>query len=137
MSTTTATTSTSSSKRNPAKRQPMTKEQEQAAIEAALAAKAAAQPELPAVDPATLIVDESALTPAPVKPAKVRYSNEAPLSGPCAFSQVNPKKVGTACHARYEAYKAATTVEEAKKLGALRDDIRWDAARGYVTFPVK
>ena len=40
---------------------------------------------------------------------------------PCAYRQPNPKHPGTKCHARYERYKAAVTVDEALKLGTFED----------------
>ena len=56
-----------------------------------------------------------------------------PLSdGKILFLQENPKTVGTACYGRYESYKAATTVAEARRLGASTADLRWDRERGYL-----
>lgn len=83
--------------------------------------------------------------PAPVTaatPAKVaapRYAKDVPAdaSTPVVWQQTNPKKSGSASWLRYEAYKAAKTLGEAKALGALRDDVRWDAARGFVTITTK
>jgi hypothetical protein len=34
---------------------------------------------------------------------------------------------------RYEAYKTATTVQEALELGATKGDIEWDIEHGFVT----
>mmetsp|Transcript_18970 Transcript_18970/g.75646 ORF Transcript_18970/g.75646 Transcript_18970/m.75646 type:complete len:1016 (+) Transcript_18970:33-3080(+) len=47
--------------------------------------------------------------------------------------QANPKKVGSKSHARYEGYKAATTVEEYLRLGGSRADLKHDRKRGFVT----
>lgn len=39
----------------------------------------------------------------------------------------NPKREGTASHARYQGYDVGMTVEEAKKAGLTSGDIRWDS----------
>eukprot|EP00443_Scrippsiella_acuminata_P074926 CAMPEP_0115555180 /NCGR_PEP_ID=MMETSP0271-20121206/97689_1 /TAXON_ID=71861 /ORGANISM="Scrippsiella trochoidea, Strain CCMP3099" /LENGTH=59 /DNA_ID=CAMNT_0002988955 /DNA_START=15 /DNA_END=191 /DNA_ORIENTATION=- len=43
-----------------------------------------------------------------------------------AFRQDNPKRSGTKAHERYEQYKAAKSVAEALRMGALRPDITND-----------
>ena len=40
------------------------------------------------------------------------------------FNPIHPKRAGTATHARYEAYKSATTLHEARELGANSYDIK-------------
>lgn len=49
------------------------------------------------------------------------------------FQQQNPKKKDTAAYRRYEKYKKANTIKEAKELGALSVDFKWDKAGGYMT----
>ncbi len=44
----------------------------------------------------------------------------------------NPKIEGTSAYNRYELYKKATTIKEAKKLGATAEDIRFDVGKGYI-----
>tara|TARA_X000000368_G_scaffold129289_1_gene101652 strand:- start:1652 stop:2419 length:768 start_codon:yes stop_codon:yes gene_type:complete len=48
------------------------------------------------------------------------------------IQQLNPKKKGTKAYDRYEKYKKATTIKEAKELGALSVDFKWDMAAGYI-----
>jgi len=49
------------------------------------------------------------------------------------WDQGNPKRPGTQCWRRFEAYMAAKpkTVGEFLKYGT-REDVRWDLARGYI-----
>lgn len=47
------------------------------------------------------------------------------------FVQENPKRSGTKAHERYEGYKAATTVDEALRFGAVRADISNDSKAGF------
>ena len=44
----------------------------------------------------------------------------------------NPKKKGTLTHARFEFYKTAKTVGEFMALGGRREDVIWDAKKGFV-----
>ena len=44
----------------------------------------------------------------------------------------NPKRKGSKAHARYESYAAATSVQEALDLGAVRADLKYDAEHGYL-----
>lgn len=46
--------------------------------------------------------------------------------------KANGKKVGTRAYERYESYKGAKTVEEARQRGALRIDFCHDLRRGYL-----
>lgn len=50
----------------------------------------------------------------------------------CAYDQVNPKHVGTKCHARYELYKGAETMDRALELGTF-EDIVYDHTAGFLT----
>lgn len=49
-----------------------------------------------------------------------------------SFEQVNPKKRGTKAGDRYEVYKSARTVEEAKRLGASNGDLTHDFKKGFL-----
>ena len=48
------------------------------------------------------------------------------------FQQENPKREGTGAALRYEAYKHATTVGDAKAAGATVQDLKNDKARAYL-----
>ena len=47
----------------------------------------------------------------------------------------NPKKYGTSSYKRYEKYKVASTIGEARRLGATATDIRFDRTHGYISLP--
>lgn len=49
------------------------------------------------------------------------------------YQQENPKKNCTAAYKRYEKYKKSSTIKQAKELGALSVDFKWDKAGGYMT----
>jgi hypothetical protein len=53
---------------------------------------------------------------------------------PIGLQQTNPKKQGTQSWQRYELYKNATTIREAKKAGIWPGDLRNDLARGFLQF---
>ena len=67
--------------------------------------------------------------------AKTRLLLRAAVAAqqPCAYRQINPKHPGTKCHARYERYKVAQTVDEALQLGTF-EDLVYDYAAGFFTF---
>ena len=46
--------------------------------------------------------------------------------------QDNPKRPGTASHARYEGYKSATTMEEFYLQGGMSGDIKNDESKGFM-----
>ena len=48
--------------------------------------------------------------------------------------QENPKKPGTACNLRYEAYKSATTVAEFLEKGGTPADLTHDVGKGFVWY---
>jgi hypothetical protein len=48
------------------------------------------------------------------------------------FLQVNPKRVDTKSYERYEAYKAATSLEEMLSLGGTRADYKHDRKKGFI-----
>ena len=51
-----------------------------------------------------------------------------------ACLQENPKKPGTACNLRYEAYKSATTVAEFLEKGGTPADLTHDFGKGFVWY---
>jgi hypothetical protein len=53
---------------------------------------------------------------------------------PAEYQQRNPKSQTSASRVRYEKYKNARTLREAKTRGATWEDIKWDYARGYIDF---
>ena len=53
---------------------------------------------------------------------------------PLVFQQRNPKKVRSSSRHRYEEYKKAKTIREAKKLKAKWEDLVWDYSRGWIDF---
>ena len=58
----------------------------------------------------------------------MRYDNDTLI----CIDNKNPKYVGSAAYNRYELYKKATSIKDAKKLGATADDIRFDVGKGYI-----
>merc|ERR1712039_488412 len=48
------------------------------------------------------------------------------------FQQPNPKRDGTASHARYEKYMKAKTPQQALSLGAVKGDLVNDYTKGYM-----
>ena len=44
----------------------------------------------------------------------------------------NPKRSGSAAHARFALYKPGMTVAEFLKAGGWRADIRWDVTQGFI-----
>lgn len=48
------------------------------------------------------------------------------------FAKMNPKQPGTDAHKRYAKYKVATSLEQAKKLGATSRDIDFDFRHGFL-----
>lgn len=58
----------------------------------------------------------------------MRYDNNTSIF----IDKDNPKKVGSAAYDRFELYKEARTIGQAKKMGATSEDIRFDTARGYI-----
>lgn len=51
--------------------------------------------------------------------------------------QPNPKKPGSAAHARYEHYAIGRTVDDLLKLGLTKGDLDWDTKRGFVSLGIK
>ena len=47
----------------------------------------------------------------------------------------NPKRYGTSSYKRYEKYKVASTIGDARRLGATATDIRFDRTHGYISLP--
>ena len=48
------------------------------------------------------------------------------------YTLPNPKVPGSSAHARYDKYCIATTLAEARALGALSKDIQFDRQKGYI-----
>ena len=73
------------------------------------------------------------------KKKKQRRQNKSmlPKTGPIYFCKTNPKKKGTECHKRFEAYMHATTIEDAMEKGMTQKDLKWDADRNFCWFRVK
>jgi hypothetical protein len=61
---------------------------------------------------------------------EVAFVNDLPVE----YQQRNPKSASSASRVRYEKYKGARTIREAKNKGASWEDIKWDFARGYIDF---
>jgi hypothetical protein len=45
----------------------------------------------------------------------------------------NPKRPGSASHARFALYRDGMSVQEFCRLGGTRADVKWDAERGYIS----
>ena len=54
-----------------------------------------------------------------------------PASTPLLWTPDNPHRPGSAVHARYERYRSATTVGEARRLGATPQDLKGDLEKGH------
>ena len=54
-----------------------------------------------------------------------------PAATPVTFQPDNPHRGGTAAYARYELYKTAQSVGEARIAGALPQDLKGDLEKGY------
>lgn len=85
--------------------------------------------------PAPESASESAPRPAPA-PREPRAARTG-VTDPRVIVNIvpNPKRPGSASHARYELYRAGMTVDEAIAAGVKREDIAWDSAssRGFIT----
>ncbi len=65
--------------------------------------------------------------------AKGRPSNRAPLDGVIRVCVAkNPKRPGSAAHARFDLYKKDMTVAEFLAAGGWRADVRWDTKQGFI-----
>ena len=53
-------------------------------------------------------------------------------TGPVNWEQLNPKKVGSHAHARYELYKRCKTLADASAAGMGKMDRMHDVRQGYV-----
>ena len=54
------------------------------------------------------------------------------IRDPRKFQEKNPRRCGTKPFWRYDAYKSATTLNDALQMGALANDLRKDVERGWV-----
>ena len=59
-------------------------------------------------------------------------TSSSSTSGIFKWSQNNPKRPGSAAHARYESYKSATSRSEAISKGAFKEDISHDIKKGFL-----
>ena len=71
--------------------------------------------------------------PAATRPVQRRRRQLCASAAPISVQQANPKRSGTASHARYEAYKAARTEAHFRELGGSAADLAHDRKRGYIT----
>lgn len=73
-------------------------------------------------------------SPAAVDQTPRRRRARRPVSDPRRIVSVapNPKKPGSACHARYALYEPGLTLDECVARGVTRPDIRWDTRQGFV-----
>lgn len=82
--------------------------------------------------PAPVVGAEPRPAPAPREPRATRTG----VTDPRVIVSVvpNPKRPGSASHARYELYRVGMTVDEAIAAGVKREDIAWDSAssRGFI-----
>jgi hypothetical protein len=78
--------------------------------------------------PAKAPVNKAAAKKTPAKPTAQTTGDERKLTN----WQPNPKKAGSASHARYEAYAGSKTVAEFFAAGGTAADLAWDSKRGFV-----
>ena len=62
------------------------------------------------------------------------YDEEDEETRAIACLQENPKKPGSACNLRYEAYKSATSVAEFLAKGGTPADLTHDVGKGFVWY---
>ena len=65
------------------------------------------------------------------RPGRLIDPRECPDTVETKFIAANPKRAGTACNLRYEAYKDATTVKEFLDKGGWRVDLVHDVNKNY------
>ena len=63
-----------------------------------------------------------------------RYANVTPLPTQTVtlLASKNPKRPGTAAHARFAKYRNGATVAACIKAGILVADLKWDLAHGFI-----
>jgi hypothetical protein len=64
------------------------------------------------------------------------YKGGAPLKGTLATIAPNPKRPGSAAHARYALYDmvgVGGSLDACLKVGVLKADFLWDLRRGFIT----
>ena len=69
--------------------------------------------------------------PPPQEAATSPVRKEVQNSITVEFQPNNPKRVGSASHTRYELYKGATTVGEARDAGMQSMDLKLDIDKGF------
>lgn len=77
------------------------------------------------------------ITRASRAPARATFNGRAPrprVADHRVISQIqpNPKKPGSASHARFALYREGMTVSEALAAGVTTADVRWDSERGFI-----
>lgn len=86
--------------------------------------------------PAPASVDDKAPVSAPAREPRAARPRSQVVTDPRVIVSVvpNPKRPGSASHARYELYRLLMTVDEAIAAGVKREDIAWDSApsRGFI-----
>lgn len=91
----------------------------------------------PSPKPAPAPADASAEAPAPAPKPREPRAPRGTVTDPRVIVAIrpNPKRPGSASHARYELYRLGMTVDEAIAAGVKREDIAWDSApsRGFIT----
>ena len=79
--------------------------------------------------------DSERLPPPPDNhPGRLIDPRECPDTVEVKFIATNPKRPGTACNLRYEAYKSATTVPEFLEKGGTPADLTHDVGKGFVWY---
>lgn len=106
-------------------------------------AKAAVAPAPAAPAPKAKLAVAKA-TPAPVKAPKAETEEKGPrvsrIAGELEGKKLvvlvaeNPKREGTASHARFALYKNGMTYAEALEAGVKNADIHWDMAHEFISF---
>lgn len=75
--------------------------------------------------------------PAPIAAEPKLFAGGVPLTATIAYLAPNPKKPGSAAHARYALYPAVgATLADALKAGVRRDDFLYDVRKGYLKVEV-
>ena len=80
----------------------------------------------------------TAAEPAPTEaPAPKLFAGGVPLTATISYLAPNPKKPGSAAHARYALYPAVgATLADALKAGVRRNDFLYDVRKGYLKVEV-
>lgn len=74
-------------------------------------------------------VSKQARGTGPRRSVSVRKSDPRKIT---FVSDVNPKKEGSASHARFALYKVGMSIDEFVQAGGTLGDVKWDAERNYI-----